>query len=189
MNPEEGELRPQILDRFPLSVARSSVTDETLRKEIINRNLAYENDPALFRKLFVEETKSLKDMIHLVRHSLNDIAVDDYFYDIVVKLCSEYQIDGHRADIAIMKTAKTYAAFEMKKQVELRHIQQGAKFALSHRTRNGGLLKPLTTDEIDDYFSQIEKGSKYRLTKTAEQKINKDINLFREGGLVQFEKK
>lgn len=190
MNPEEGELRPQILDRFPLSVMLSSVTDQKLRKEIIKRNLAYEKDSAFFRNQFVEETEALKNIIKLARNSINDVSIDYYFYDIVVKLCSDYQIDGHRADITIIKTAKTYTAFEMRKRVEIRHIKQAAKFVLSHRTRDGGLLKPLTENEIDDYFLQIAKNSKHHLNKfTPSQEINKDINLFQEGGLIQLEKK
>ncbi len=189
MNPEEGELRPQILDRFPLSVMLDSVTDEILRKEIINRNLAYEKDPAKFREQFQQETENLKNFINISRTLLDEIEVKSEFYDIVVKFCANNKVDGHRADIGIIKTARTHAAFEMKKHVELRHIKQAAKFVLGHRTREGGLSKPLTKVEIDEFFANIkeEKYPKKTENKTAE--INKNINLFSEGGLIQQEKK
>lgn len=189
MNPEEGELRPQILDRFPLSVMLDSVTDEILRKEIINRNLAYEKDPVKFREQFQQETENLENFIQIGRTLLDEIEVKPEFYDIVVKFCANNKVDGHRADIGIIKTARTHAAFEMKKQVELRHIKQAAKFVLGHRTREGGLSKPLTKVEIDEFFANIkdEKFPKKTEQKTGE--INKNINLFSEGGLIQQEKK
>ena len=158
MNPEEGELRPQILDRFPLSVKVASVTNEAFRKEIINRNLAYEKNPKEFSNNFQKETENLKNFILLSRTILEKVKVKSEFYDMVVKFCSEKKVDGHRADIGIIKTARTHAAFEMKTQVELRHLKQAAKFVLCHRTREGGLSKPLTKVEIDDFFDNLRDG-------------------------------
>jgi len=189
MNPEEGELRPQILDRFPLSVMLDSVTDEILRKEIINRNLAYEKDPAKFREQFQQETENLKNFIKIGRTILEEVEVNAEFYDIVVKLCAENKVDGHRADIGIIKTARTHAAFELKKQVELRHIKQAAKFVLGHRTREGGLSKPLTKAEIDEFFDNLKEKEFPKKTEKIYEEINKCINLFSEGGLIQQEKK
>ena len=189
MNPEEGELRPQILDRFPLSIEIASVTNEAFRKEIINRNLAYEKNPAEFREQFKEETENLKNLIKVGRIQLENIEVKSDFYDIVIKLCAENKVDGHRADIGIIKTAKTHASFELKKQVELRHIRQAAKFVLGHRTREGGLSKPLTKSEIDEFFDNIKESKIENKEIQTDDKINKNINLFSEGGLIQQEKK
>lgn len=189
MNPEEGELRPQILDRFPLSIEIASVTNEDFRKEIINRNLAYEKNPAEFREQFKEETENLKNLIKVGRIQLENIEIKSEFYDIVVKLCAEKKVDGHRADIGIIKTAKTHASFELKKQVELRHIRQAAKFVLGHRTREGGLSKPLTKSEIDEFFDNIKESKIENKAIQTDDKINKNINLFSEGGLIQQEKK
>ena len=189
MNPEEGELRPQILDRFPLSIEIASVTNEAFRKEIINRNLAYEKNPAEFREQFKEETENLKNLIKVGRIQLENIEVKSNFYDIVIKLCAENKVDGHRADIGIIKTAKTHASFELKKQVELRHIRQAAKFVLGHRTREGGLSKPLTKSEIDEFFDNIKESKIENKEIQTDDKINKNINLFSEGGLIQQEKK
>ena len=165
MNPEEGELRPQILDRFPLSVEVATVTNKAFRKEIINRNLAYEKNPTKFREQFQQETENLKNFIILSRTILKKVEVKSEFYDLIVKLCSENKVDGHRADIGIIKTASTHAAFEMKKQVEMRHIKQAAKFVLGHRTREGGLSKPLTKAEIDDFFNNLKDDELHRKTE------------------------
>ncbi len=189
MNPEEGELRPQILDRFSLSVEVASVTNVDYRREIINRNLAYEKNSTEFRKQFQQETDHLKNLITLSRAILEKVEVKSEFYDIVVKFCAENKVDGHRADIGIIKTAKTHAAFEMKQLVELRHIKQAAKFVLGHRTREGGLSKPLTDDEIDAFFDSLkEKDFTQEIDKNIGN-INKEINLFCQGGLIQQEKK
>ena len=187
MNPEEGELRPQILDRFPLSVQVGSVTNPILRKEIINRNLAFEKNPETFIKQFEKDTENLKKLITLSKTILDKVEIKSGFYDIVVKLCAENQIDGHRADIAIIKTAKTHAAFEMKIQVEIKHLRQAAKFVLCHRTREGGLTKPLTKDEIDNFFNNIQKEEINNNAETLT--INKSINLFANTELIQQEKK
>ena len=189
MNPEEGELRPQILDRFPLSVSITSVTDPSLRKEIINRNLAFEEDSAAFIDQFRAETDNLKNLITLCRTFLEKVEVNPAFYDLIAELCSAHNIDGHRADIGIIKTARTHAAFEMKTQVELRHIRQAAKFFLCHRTREGGLSKPLTKKEIDDYFDKLNENRLHRTKTSGEIDINKGIGLFTDKDLIQQEKK
>ena len=189
MNPEEGELRPQILDRFPISVEVKSVGDINLRKEIIKRNLLFERDPMNFIKEFASETENLKKIIKISRKKLNKVQTKPYFYDQVVNLCADKKIDGHRADITIIKTAETHAAFELKKQVSLKHIKQAAKFVLRHRTREGGLLKPLTAPEIDEYFAEISEQENQTGTQPLTNEIDKDINLFSHGGLIKPEKK
>ena len=189
MNPEEGELRPQILDRFPLSVEIGSVSNEEFRKEIIKRNLAFEKDSAKFREQFQQETENLENFIKLGRTILEEVEVKPEFYDLVVKFCAENKVDGHRADIGIIKTAGTHAAFEMKKKVELRHLRQAAKFILGHRTREGGLSKPLTKAEIDEFFDKLKDEEFPKKTEKKTTEINKNINLFSEGGLIQQEKK
>jgi Mg-chelatase subunit ChlI len=189
MNPEEGELRPQILDRFPLSVEVESISDSKLRKEIINRNLAYEDDVTGFIEKFKTDTENLKNIMKLSRNLLDKIQIDPAYFEIVVKLCADKKVDGHRADIGIIKTAKTHAAFELKEKVELRHINQAAKFVLCHRTRDGGLSKPLTKSEITEYFDMLKTEDVDFHSPEAELDIDKSINLFSNGGLIQQEKK
>jgi len=189
MNPEEGELRPQILDRFPLSVELKSVEDGRLRKEIIQRNLAFERDAAGFIDSFITETEGLRNQVEGARALLGKVQVNPVFYDLVVKLGSEFKLDGHRADIVIIKTARTQAALEMRGEVEYRHIRQAAHLALGHRTREGGLSKPLTTEEIDEFFDHHKEWQAKGQGKTKRNVVDKNIRLFTDSGLVQYEKK
>jgi magnesium chelatase subunit I len=189
MNPEEGELRPQILDRFPLSVELKSVEDSRLRKEIIQRNLAFEHDTEDFIASFKTETEGLRNQVMAARTILDKVRVDPGYYDLVVKLGSEFKLDGHRADIVIIKTARTQAALEMRSEVEFRHIRQAAHLALGHRTREGGLTKPLTLGEIDEFFDRHQGWQDKGQRKTESNVVDKNIRLFADSGLVQYEKK
>jgi len=181
MNPEEGELRPQILDRFTLSVTLSAIADPVQRKEIIARNLAFKDDPTGLCLTFQQQTDHLKETIEIARNYLPNVAVGEKFYDAVVAFCAANEVDGHRADIAIIRTAQTHAALEMRDRVEMRHIIQAAKLVLPHRTRKGGLLKPLTVEEIETGWHNLPASS----TKNTEAPdINPAFTLFREGGLI-----
>ena len=189
MNPEEGELRPQFLDRFPLSVQVDAMTDESLRKEVIVRNLAFEDNPADFIDQFRRETDHLKIQIDLARSILGKVRINSQFYDLVVKLCASQKVEGHRADISIIKTAQTHASLELKEEVELRHIRQAAKFVLKHRTRNGGFTKSLTEAEIDNYFDHLKSFSQDKNRIESQPKITKNISLFSQNDLIQSAKK
>lgn len=187
MNPEEGELRPQILDRFPLSVTVDSVQDQDLRMEIIKRNIAFEQHPAEFIWSFEDKTTEIKDLIIAARKNLANVYTPDYLIKIVAKFCADQKVDGHRADITIIKTAQTHAAMEQKKIVQIDHIIQAAKLVLIHRTRDGGLLKPLTQKEISYNFEQIDIETLKTNTETSTYRKN-DFNLTM-GGLLKPEKK
>ncbi len=182
MNPEEGELRPQILDRFPLSVIMNTVKSPEARKEIIDRNLAFENNPEKFRENFAVETERLKFLIAITKENLGKVKVPEEIYRMIINLCITKNVDGHRADIIIIKTAKTYAALEQKSEVELKHIKFAANLALNHRTRNGGLDKPLSKEEIKEFFDN------YEITETEKNVVEK-YSVFGKGGLIDFEKK
>ncbi len=182
MNPEEGELRPQILDRFPLSIIMNTVKSPKARKEIIERNIAFENNPEEFREKFASETERLKFLIDITKENLGKVKVSEEIYQMVINLCIAKNVDGHRADISIIKTAKTYAALEQKSEVELKHIKFAANLALNHRTRNGGLDKPLQKEEINNFLDNYEIAN-------IDEKDTKEYLVFGEGGLVNFEKK
>ncbi|MDD3050935.1 MAG: AAA family ATPase [Candidatus Cloacimonetes bacterium] len=188
MNPEEGDLRPQILDRFSISVDVQPVKDATLRKEIINRNILFKKDKIAFRKHFESKNKALMNTIELACSKLTDIKMQEMFYDLVVEFCSEKNIDGHRADIAIIETAKTHAAIEQNDMVELRHLVQAAKFVLGHRTRKGGLEKPLSRAEITQWFAVREKKIKSVSSEVYSASISEDISIS-EGELILPPKK
>lgn len=152
MNPEEGDLRPQILDRFALSARATGVADPVLRVEIIKRNLLFENSPETFTVQFAEETGLLGQSIIEARERLLDTAMPESMLLAVAGACSELKVDGQRPDIVIVKTAQTIAALDKRARVIEEDVLRAAFLALPHRTRDGGLLEPPTHDEIRDVF-------------------------------------
>ena len=152
MNPEEGELRPQLLDRMSLHTQITTIVDPSLRVQVMKLNLEFENDPRSFRDRFSDEQTRLVEMILQARLDLKDVVVSSLLYDIVARMCISLKIDGHRADIVILKSAKTLASFKGKREVELDDILECAWFALSHRTRNLGVDPPASEKQMNEAF-------------------------------------
>ena len=142
MNPEEGDLRPQLLDRFGLCVPVSSIRDKALRVEILRRRAAFDADLARFLTAWASEQKELSERIIRAKNSLNNIKVSDDTLEKIVEITSSLNLDGHRADIVMMKAARALSAFEGKDAVEIEDIRHVAQFSLSHR------LKRLPFEEI-----------------------------------------
>ena len=150
MNPEEGELRPQLLDRMALHVKVETIYDKEKRMEIMKRNLEFEEDPEKFREKYEKEQIKLREKIAKARKLLKKVKVSDKIIEIIARICIYLQVDGHRPDITILKTAKTMAALKEKEEVELDEIRTCAKLTLSHRTRRSGLEEPATTTQIEE---------------------------------------
>ena len=154
MNPEEGELRPQILDRFPLSVHIKTIMDTVERAEIVKRNLFFEEKPEAFYDIFEEEEERDREIIISARSILPEVKiVSEYIYAISAA-CAELKVDGHRPDIVITKTAQTIAALQQRNTVEDNDIMRAAELTLLHRTRDGGLLEPPTAEEVKSLFNK-----------------------------------
>lgn len=145
MNPEEGDIRPQLLDRFGLSVVVIGEHDPEQRVEVIKRRLAYELDADKFIASFAEEQKSLGEKIVQAHRLLPEVTIDDKMLALVAKLAVELGVDGHRADITLIKTALTMAAFCGRKSVELSDIKTAAKLVLPHRMRR----RPFEEGQLD----------------------------------------
>lgn len=154
MNPEEGDLRPQILDRFPLCVKIETVRDPGLRAEIIRLNLMYESDPAGFFASFDQNDLAYRDSIVAARRILPRAAISDAQVLAVAESCAELKVDGQRPDIVIVKTGLTLAALEGRTMVSAEDLMLAAELALCHRTRDGGLLEPPDRNEIMGSFSK-----------------------------------
>ena len=135
MNPEEGDLRPQLLDRFGLVVQVRGETDKDVRKEIIKRRLAYEKDASGLSESFCEEEKKMRHRIAQAKENLTSIKIMEEVYDIAVNIGIAFEVDGHRADITLIKTAQTMAAFEAEPSVSRDHVFRAATLALPHRMR------------------------------------------------------
>ena len=135
MNPEEGELRPQLLDRFGLSVDVKGDRDMEQRMEVVRRRLAFDADPEGYTEKCREETGKVRQRILKARELLPKVAVDDSILRAVVSVTTNFGIDGHRADITMMKAAKANAALEGRTVVEKDDIRAVAALVLSHRMR------------------------------------------------------
>jgi magnesium chelatase subunit D len=160
MNPEEGQLRPQLLDRLPLSVEVPRISDTKDRMEIVKRNLDFESDPKGFIERYLSQEEALKAAILQARQVLEKVLIKDGLIQVICEACVELKVDGMRPDIVIAKTARTMAAFENKVEVGPEHILKAAELALNHRTRENGFLEPATSQEIRDSFARKLQESK-----------------------------
>jgi len=166
MNPEEGELRPQLMDRFSLHVTVSEVLDEKSRVEIIRNNMAFSENPIEFAKSFEAEQENLRKRIQEARRVLRDVTVPDILLEVVARACITLKMDGHRPDIVIVSSAKTLAALEGRKEVSVNDILRVAKMAIGFRTRREGFEEPATAGEIQSTLEGAlkEKGLMYAST-------------------------
>lgn len=157
MNPEEGELRPQLLDRFPLSATVERITSPKDRMEIVRRNMEFEADPEKFYEKYKPMQDELRRKIIQARENLKEVKISDALLEAISNACLELKVDGLRPDIVIAKAAIALAAFENRKEVTLDDVLVAADLALSHRTREGGFLEPATPQEIREVFTAVVK--------------------------------
>lgn len=135
MNPEEGELRPQLLDRFGLCVHIEGISDPVERVTVMERRFAFEENPEVFCAQWSEESVRLVEKIRHARELYPEVAISRDNLLAIANYCLEVGVDGHRGDIIIMKTAKTIAAYDGRGEVEKSDIDQAAMLALPHRIR------------------------------------------------------
>ncbi len=135
MNPEEGDIRPQLLDRFGLSVEVVGEHKAEQRVEVIRRRLAYEANPEAFAEEYAERQDELRNQLELARTLLPQIKVPDVVLNKAAELAIELNVDGHRADITMLKTAITIAAMDGRKDVDVKDLREAAFLVLPHRMR------------------------------------------------------
>ena len=152
MNPEEGELRPQLLDRMALHTEISTITDPKQRVEVMKLNLEFEDDPAAFREEFHEGQRELMEKIARAKEKLPVVKVPVHLFEVVARTCIALNVDGHRPDIITVKSARTLAAFNGRDEVEPQDILDCAFLAMSHRTRNLGMDPPASEEQIEEEF-------------------------------------
>lgn len=151
MNPEEGELRPQLLDRFGLSVDIRGIPDAEQRVEIIERRLAFEQDPESFNQEWQTAEKKLSKEIENARENLPDVKHTHADLYAIAELTSGLEVDGHRADLVILKAARAHAAFAGHAHINEEDILLAAELALPHR------LKRKPFQDVEVKFEQLEK--------------------------------
>lgn len=158
MNPEEGELRPQLLDRFGLAVEVAGQIDPALRTEIVRRRIAFEADPPAFYEHFATEESTLGERILQARQILSTVTLSDDLLGLISQICIGSQVDGLRADITMYKTARTLAAWENRRTVVVDDIRRAAELALLHRRRRQPFEEPgLDHQQLDDLIRQHQQ--------------------------------
>lgn len=136
MNPEEGELRPQLLDRFGLSVSIRSVTVPEDRVKIIKYRNEYDRDPEGFALKFKEEEDELSKKITDARNRIFDVKISDECLLAIARVSVELEVEGHRSDLTLMKAARAYCAFCGRNEVEIEDIKKISPFVYLHRMRS-----------------------------------------------------
>ncbi|MEA3376861.1 MAG: putative cobaltochelatase [Chloroflexota bacterium] len=164
MNPEEGDLRPQLLDRFALCVDIQSIRDPHARMLIMERNLAYESDPEGFREEWAPKEQALSEeiagarrLLPRVRHTRSDL-------ETVATLMAELGVDGHRPDLVVLKAARAHAAFQGRTVLTERDILLAAELALPHR------LKRHPLEEVEFTLQDLSE----RLNEARAQSLSGD---------------
>lgn len=164
-NPEEGDLRPQILDRFGLCVQPQSLKDPELRSLIISRTLDFEKDPAAFHERWAGEEKLLREKIERARKIIQDIELDHNLFMTVSGLSLSLDVEGHRADILMVKASATLAALEGKNKIGEEEFEKAAAMVYSHRMKRRPFEEEkFTIEEINqkakDIFCRMQKSKK-----------------------------
>jgi magnesium chelatase subunit D len=161
MNPEEGELRPQLLDRFGLQASVESIDDADKRVEIVKLVGSFERDLEAFRARFDENQKELREKIVQAKQIVNEVEISDDLLKISADTCIKLGVRTHRAEIVIDRTAKTIAALDGRKKVTFEDIKEAIELALPHRMRRKPFEPPsLDTEKLDEMMSETKKQHK-----------------------------
>lgn len=152
MNPEEGDLRPQLLDRFGLVVEIRGEQDVAMRSELIRRRMDYEKSPADFCREWETEQAKLREQVRRAQELLGSVIIPDRLYEDAAKIGVALQVDGHRSDIVLLKAACTLAALEGAAEVTREHLIEVAPMVLTHRMRR---LPFDTTDGLPENWESI----------------------------------
>jgi len=135
MNPEEGEVRPQLLDRFGLCVDVTGIADPAVRVEVLKRRRAFEDDPAGFAREWSAEQDSLLERLASAIRTLPDVELDDDLLFLIASVCASMGVDGHRADLVMGRAAAAYAVLHGRREVTASDVRAVAPMVLAHRMR------------------------------------------------------
>jgi len=168
MNPEEGELRPQLLDRFSLCVEIRGIADPEARVAILERRIQFEKDPEGFRRAWEPHERRLSREIARARELLPSVTYTPADLYAIAELTTQFEVDGHRADIVILKAAQAHAAFMGRDRVTDADILLAAELALPHRLRRQPFEQvEMRVAELDRRLEQIRAKQQEESTRTA----------------------
>ena len=164
MNPEEGDLRPQFIDRFGLAVEIDHIRDAERRVDVVRRRIAYESDAEAFQDGWVQTEAAERKRIADAKTLLPSVTVEDGILTFIARLCAEHEVDGLRADIVIYKAAQTLAAYEGRTSVTPEDVLKVAEMALLHRMRRQPFDDPDLNNErlnemAQEFLSQSQQSS------------------------------
>jgi len=156
MNPEEGELRPQLLDRFALSVDIVGIREARERVMIMERNLAFEQDAEVFRHQWMSREQELSHQIERGRELVGQVTHTSRDLLSIAALTASLNVDGHRADLVILKAARAQAAFEGRTKINDHDIALAAELALPHRIKRTPFQQAeMTTQQLQERIEQL----------------------------------
>ncbi|MGW7046492.1 putative cobaltochelatase [Streptomyces avermitilis] len=156
MNPEEGELRPQLLDRFGLTVEVAASREPDQRVEVVRRRLAYDDDPEGFAARWADEESAVRARIVAARELLPSVRLGDGALRQIAATCAAFEVDGMRADIVMARTATALAAWDGRSDVLAEDVRQAALLALPHRRRRNPFDAPgLDEDKLDETLEEF----------------------------------
>ena len=157
MNPEEGDLRPQLLDRFALAVDIRGIRDARERVQIMERNIAFESDSEGFRQRWLPHETQLSDQIEEARTLLRKVNYTKRDLLSIAALSASMNVDGHRSDLVILKTAIAHAAFEKRTAINDRDIALAAELAFPHRIKRGPFQQQdIGYSELQERIDQLQ---------------------------------
>lgn len=158
MNPEEGELRPQLLDRFGLGVVVAGPRDPDLRAEIVRRRMAFDADPAAFAATYADDETALAARLDAARVLVGQVVLGDRALRRITTVCADLDLDGVRGDLVCAQAARALAALDGEHEVGDAHVERAAHLALRHRMRRDPLAPPPSGGDrepaIDDALEQ-----------------------------------
>jgi Mg-chelatase subunit ChlI len=176
MNPEEGDLRPQLLDRFALSVEIYGIHDARDRVKIMERNLTFESSPEKFRQEWLAHEEEISLQIDRARNLVDQVTYNSRNLLAIASLTASLNVEGHRADLVILKAARAQAAFEGRTAINDHDIALAAELALPHRLRKGPFQQSdMTMEELQERIEQLQ-GSRTGSPNETESKPQDDPN-------------
>ena len=158
MNLEEGDLRPQLLDRFGLMVEVSAPREKTLRAEVVRRRIAFEADPVAYAAVWGSAQDALRNQLATAQRLLQEVILEDALLDLISHLCCEFDVASLRADIVMHKAARALAALEGRSRVTTDDVRMAAELALPHRRRRKPFEQPgLDRERLDELMQQTHQ--------------------------------
>lgn len=154
-NPEEGELRPQLLDRFGMHAEIRTIQDPLLRVKIVEERISFDQTPQIWFEKYQEEQLKIQERILKAQNNLENIHINDDFQLKISQVCSELKIEGLRGDIVSTRAAKALTAFENRNEVTLEDIRRTISLCLRHRLRRDPMESISSGDKVEEAFQAI----------------------------------